>query len=1195
MQRNLIPVLVLLVLGAVGVVTWRALDGGSTSKAPGSGSGGPALPAGAGPERTDAAAPPKELDSVADGPEGSGTPGTPARRATVEAASFEGGPRLRGRIATGGVELPADEVLEIWSLVDPVNPSELATLAPDAELPKAALRRAPLDPDGTFEAAFPRDMEKGWVLVTGRYAYMESVRRVRLQGEGAEQNLTLDLEVGSWIQGRVIPPSGRSLPTEGGLEVRLGPDRSESLGMDLMSTPSRILSDVRAEGRFELRGVPAFETWRLSPRGEGFAQTEGIEVETAVGAHLTLDLNLHEGARLRGRVLDEAGDPIEGAEVIAEVGSIFFGQGGQRARDGETDAQGRFDLHHVASGQVQLRASAYGYIHSSVTLELFEGDDREGIELVLSRGASLAGVVRWPDGTPAEGARVAASFDLSQLSGPAAFNAMRGASGSTSADAEGQFHLSGLGAGPFTVRAWVGSPPSSAPGSEIPFLEATVEAPPEAVATLDDPGNDTTEAAAESAQGNDRFGRARIDHVGPGTLDLVLELQPPSTLSGRVVDGNGDPIPACRVQASLSPGGNLANFLSAQTLQDDVDNPDGHFEISDLEAGTWRLVATSRGFARPEAQVLEIGHAEQIEGIEIVLLPAARVSGRVLDPDGNPVEDAQVAQRIDIANLQELTLDNGSRPEARSREDGTFDLRGLPIGTLSLVANSPHFAESEAFTAELASAEHLEDVVLTLRRGARITGEVFDVEGELSEGTTVMTQTPVGGDQKRTVTDENGTFEFEHVTPGKRQVIAMMNTGGELEGDASRDMASLLDSMKFQALDLRDGEEVHITLGAPPANPVVVSGIVTLGGKPVPGLIVQFLATSGAEGSDLLNFGTTDEEGRYEISLNEPGTYYLSIAKMGSMGASQSNEQLHTIPEKDEVELDLELPAGRIAGTVRDGDGTPLGGVRVNVTREGPIQSGTLFGGNYTEMTTEADGTYEVSWLDPGRYRVSVGGSPFGGLFGTGEDTLARAHRGGVDVEAGETVSGIDFKLGSSLRIQGTVVDSEGRPVEGAGIFVRDAMGVLAERVSLVPSDASGAFEYGGLSAGVYTVSARTENAATSAEVEVRVHDGEMPKVRLVVDPGCTLLLSILDREGQPIRGRIEVIDSEGRAVHGMQTLNDLMKMQTSGFDLTYDRVGPLPPGSYTVIATGDDGRSVRKPVTLRENQSERKLKLRLR
>lgn len=1194
MQRNLIPVLVLLILGTVGIFTWRALDGGSPSEVPGSETGGPAVPSGAQPDPAD----PDELSGPMDSvdPEPGGTASAEARsdRSTVEDASFEGGPRVRGRIETAGVPLPEDEVLEIWSLVDAVDPSDLAALEPGAELPTAALRRAPLNPDGTFEAAFPRDMEKGWILVTGRYTFMETVYRVRLQGDNASQDLTVDVEVGAWIEGRVLPPHGRNLPPTGDLEVRLGPDRSESMGIDIASTPGRIETEVDPEGRFELRGVPAFQTWRLSPRGDGFAQSHGIEVETAVGAHLTLELGLSDGARLRGTVVDEEGEAIADAEVLAEVGSILFGQGGQRAREGETDASGAFDLQHVATGQVQLRASAAGYIHSSSTLELVEGEDREGIELVLSRGASLAGVVRWPDGTPAVGARIAASFDLSQLSGPAAFNAMRGASGSTTSDAEGKFHLSGLGAGPFTVRSWVGSPPVSAPGSEIPFLEAEIaDAAAELGEAVEDPEPGTPPEGTPAAE--DRFGRARIDHVGPGTLDLVLELHPPSVLSGRVVDDNGDPIPNCRVQASLSPGGNLADFLSAQTLQDDVDNPEGAFEISDMEAGTWRVVASAGGFARPEAQVLEVGHAEQIEGIEIVLLPAARVSGRVLDPNGNPVADALVGQRIDIANLRELTMDGGSRRESRSRDDGSFDLRGLPIGTVSLVANAAEFAESEAFTADLTSAEHLEDVVLTLRQGARITGEVFNSEGELAEGTTVMTQTPMGSDQKRTVTDENGAFEFDHVTPGKRQVIAMMNTGGELAGDASQDMASLLDSMKFQALDLRDGEDTHVVLGAPPANPVVVSGVVTLGGKPVPGLIVQFLSTAGAEGSDLMNFGTTDEEGHYSIALNEPGTFYLSIAKMGSMGASQSNEQLHTIPEKDEFELDLELPAGRIAGTVRNDEGTPLGGVRVNVTREGGMQSGTLFGGNYTELTTESDGTYEVSWLDPGRYRVSVGGSPFGGLFGSGEDALARSHRNGVDVEAGETVTGIDFKLGSSLQIRGTVVDAQGQPVEGAGIFVRDSMGVLAERVSLVPSDASGAFEYGGLSAGVYTVSARTDNAATSSEVEVRVHGGEMGDVRLVVDPGCTLLLTMLDREGQPIRGQLEVFDSEGRAVHGMQTLNDLMNMQTQGFDLTYDRVGPLPPGSYTVIATGDDGRSVRKPVTLRENQSERKLKLRLR
>jgi hypothetical protein len=60
-----------------------------------------------------------------------------------------------------------------------------------------------------------------------------------------------------------------------------------------------------------------------------------------------------------------------------------------------------------------------------------------------------------------------------------------------------------------------------------------------------------------------------------------------------------------------------------------------------------------------------------------------------------------------------------------------------------------------------------------------------------------------------------------------------------------------------------------------------------------------------------------------------------------------------------------------------------------------------------------------------------------------------------------------------------------------------------------------------------------------------------------------------------------------------MLGLAEIMKMFSEGnFNPNQQRVGPLPPGKYTVRATIADGKSLTKPVTL-SGQAERTLSIR--
>lgn len=176
----------------------------------------------------------------------------------------------------------------------------------------------------------------------------------------------------------------------------------------------------------------------------------------------------------------------------------------------------------------------------------------------------------------------------------------------------------------------------------------------------------------------------------------------------------------------------------------------------------------------------------------------------------------------------------------------------------------------------------------------------------------------------------------------------------------------------------------------------------------------------------------------------------------------------------------------------------------------------------------------------------------------------------------------------------GLVRDATGRPIAGAAIFVRDGEGRLVDRFSMIVSGPDGSFRYSGVAPGEYTVSARMEGLASIEDAWVRVRAAEAAHVELSLGPGTMLIVQVVDRGGRDVEARISVRDGDGREMQGMIAYTEIMSSLGERFRHDEQRVGPLAPGSYEVVAEAPDGRRAKKPVTL-DGRPERKLKLRLR
>jgi hypothetical protein len=111
---------------------------------------------------------------------------------------------------------------------------------------------------------------------------------------------------------------------------------------------------------------------------------------------------------------------------------------------------------------------------------------------------------------------------------------------------------------------------------------------------------------------------------------------------------------------------------------------------------------------------------------------------------------------------------------------------------------------------------------------------------------------------------------------------------------------------------------------------------------------------------------TTTEGGRYRITGLSPGHYRISaVARTGEV-VLLGVEDFEISGERSCAMVDAIVePAGRLNGRLADAQGVPIAGALVVLE---PIDGQDLGGFGHSE--TESDGTFEITGLPPGSYRV---------------------------------------------------------------------------------------------------------------------------------------------------------------------------------------------------------------------------------
>ena len=1065
--------------------------------------------------------------------------------------TFADGKVVRVRL-TNAARLPSGEVVELLAFESERSPRNL--LLEDGAFQKARKRvpvskliaRSTFDTEGLATFELPDQLDEAHVAAMGRFAYTTQTVVAR----PADEPATLEVSIGGILRVTLVGTDGSTPQNVTDTEATIDGDptvfdMSDSRSLDAYA--AELSPDE--EGVLEFEAVPAGRAFELVVRHPDLAVKREGALEAIAGELVERELTLEAACTLFGDVQRPDGTPIAGATIRCS-GEGVWGNAGTTMIEVESEEDGSYRITTAPSGAIVVTASKDGLLDTGAkTLEMEPaGEQRQ--DFTLDPGNSIRGRVTHADGTPLSDIDVVATFDPDALMGAGAWNAARGARSKTKSGEEGAFEVTGLGNGPFIVFA----------------------------------------THEEESEGVEQEFISMVFGIAPGTEGVELVLEPMPVVSGRVLDSAGEPVTNFTISGKLV----LASpWIPGPTERKSFESEDGSFKIAKFHEGKWSVTAKAEGYATSAAVDVLVPLAPDAEPLTLRLSKAASVAGIIVDPNGNPVNGAEVSVPLTGADLVARRQGSLSVPTSISSEDGTFELTGLGVGETSIFATHPNFADSLPIAVELAESQRLEGEELVLRVGATLTGEVFDKEGEPHGGGSVYLQDMTTFDGRMVSLDGEGRFEETGLNPGSVTVTVMYGVANPGNGeDGEGNVAAMMENMRFANAELTDGETTHVVLGAPPADPVRVTVRFThAGDPPPPGSVVTFLPGDVA-GWEALKMSTVDEDGRATVTLDEPGEYLMQFQANSTELSSFSQNNLEfreDIPKAEEHSITVELPVASIGGRVKGPDGTPEKGVRVVLSPAGGVLQGSMNGGQYAMTSTDAEGYYTFDYLRSGTYRVTAGGSM---MFLESTNVLATSTLEDVQVETGERVSGVDFRLQAACKLSGKVVDETGAPVARASIFVEDSAGSWVDALSMISTGADGRFEIDGIPEGRATVFARAKGLA-SLGVQTTVTRDSDNELELLVQTGTELILRPIGKDNQPVKATVRVVGPDDREFHGLMALEEIMS-GTRGWSSTEQIVGPLPPGKYVVFAELPDGRKVKKTVTLK-GQAQRKLKLRLR
>jgi hypothetical protein len=486
-------------------------------------------------------------------------------------------------------------------------------------------------------------------------------------------------------------------------------------------------------------------------------------------------------------------------------------------------------------------------------------------------------------------------------------------------------------------------------------------------------------AAAPEAAGARQRGptaSAQPERTALPTSDAALA----SIVRGRLIDGSARPRAGIVVQIT-------SWSLPDASDRDDLAFPSGGRPVTPRPAATTDVhgafqlplaVGRSGELSLRGADFAFAAEAPRADGKDgdqdlgdLVVDRAGTLRGVVLDQAGQPVAGVGVTATDGVFPI-------GTWSSTTTAADGTFTVGNLRAGSWTLRTSSERFLPTvERFV--LAREEQRSDLIVLVRPGRAVAGQVVDDRGRPVEGIRVQSRrqersaTLLGHLEApaATATDQHGCFTLS----GLADALVTLRAFGpghsvETVADVPVGTSDLLIRLERQA--------------------VIEGVLLAADGTPIGGSVVAALAPGDGsierqperiDGMQLASFGasaTTDAAGRFRIASAPAGSLLVVARGRGHRPVLRSG--LHAQPGQT---LDgIRLVANRGA-TVRvrvvDASGEPVGGAGLRIARAANGNDPHV--GRLPPLAlaeTGAGGTVAVTGLPPGTVTVDATHAAFG-------------------------------------------------------------------------------------------------------------------------------------------------------------------------------------------------------------------------
>jgi protocatechuate 3,4-dioxygenase beta subunit len=866
------------------------------------------------------------------------------------------------------------------------------------------------------------------------------------------------------------------------------------------------------------------------------------------GDTVAVKVDIRPGGTIKGRVVDEEGQPIAGARVSPDPSNFGL-------QIATTDPEGRFALvGQDPDAAVTVSASAESYEFGRRQEVSFAAGQREAsieIKLQKIKLRKITGRVTRPNGSPVEGATVGYGWGSAHYWDYSA----------ATTDKYGHYKLQANVARSLVVVTKTGQAPAWK--QIVPAIDVQMDflmKPAHSVeGTIEDQDGkplagayvsasmpvknaevcDNMYSVSSATTGED--GRFKLENLPEGEVyadvyldsysrlenerlkvdrkdyTLVLSKSPAQngSIAGTVVrDSDGKPIADFNVRINASRSGyGISSQLAYQGMT--FQAPDGRFSIGDLEVGkACYVIVMAPGYLQASAGpiIAKPLSEKSYSGQVVRLRPASPFEGVVVEAEtGDPIEGVVVkawdTEGYGWSGDFPLDMpDSGMKGvSARTDASGRFRIESLPFTLGAVKLEKQGFARTW-----LKTVRFTEPLRTSLDKGATIIGTAPAQLG-------------------RTPTD--GRIDFQNTDLG----LYSYGIDGKVQPDGSFKVVDLPaghymvtyypegthESTAHQSFELKSGQTYQVDWEK--QGPVKLEGRVTNNGKPVAQAEVS--ANARRPGAYWCGSVKTEKDGSYELTLSKPGTYLINchLGEWTDPNRSYGNKTLELVEGTNK--LDFHLPYSSISGRLVDkltGRPVPNANTILYIRDTYQHRMGTDAGVTYTPIKpmwlpanrckTGKDGKFTVPNLRAGEWLVCVSLSDEG-------DTISSVY---LRLADGEAKTGLIAKL----------------PPTGSAKFRAAGMKTFPKRTMLHCFDHYGKMysarlektgwtqEFENLPVGKMTVMVQGNDYLPSwTTFEVKADETSSVSMKLV--KGCRILLKCKAHESVPIDFVITTMDGK--------------------------------------------------------------------